>query len=213
MRLEDNIKVKSDSNLQNLSSIMIQFHSCGAVSVFWVSAFPSVLRWDLTSQLPSSFIFFSHHFLKKAGPFLFIKAHSPSSVVKYRLWSCVTLESPVCVLGSWVALVLPLLVSRLAGSLTTFPDFHLLQPLLQICFFGFKAVGAGGSFLTTLPHSFDKLHHVWVVENSFTELLARWRVLVSLWDNGASVASELSGCADTSVEQPRSVPRSRRTRG
>lgn len=63
-------------------------------------------------------------------PFLFIKAHSLGldgcEVVKYRLGSCVILESPVCFLGFRVGLVLLLLLLCLADSLTTFPDFHLL---------------------------------------------------------------------------------------
>lgn len=55
----------------------------------------------------------------------------------------------------------------------------------------------------SLP-SFDKVHHVWVVE-IFQVLQPRCRILVSLWDNGASVEGRLSGSTDTSVEQPRSL--------
>lgn len=90
------------------------------ISASWVSAFPSVLCRDLTSQLFSSVIISFPSFSKKHT---FSIHYSPLSgirwmsvVVKYMLWSCVILESLVCVLGSWVGLTLLAAASLLYSS-------------------------------------------------------------------------------------------------
>lgn len=105
--------------------------------------------------------------LQKTMPFLFIKAHSLGlgwmSVVKYRLWSCVILESLVCVLGPewpwcyYCCCCVLLVLWR--PSQTSICCSHCWK-------YGFLVwvVGPGGSFLTAPPPSFDKLHCVWVVE-------------------------------------------------
>lgn len=115
----------------------------------WVSAFPSVLCRDLTSQLFSSVII-SFPSLSKKHTFPF--HYSPLSgirwmsvVVKYMLWSCVILESLLCVLG-------PYLLLRLCYiRLMTFPDFPLLLPLLEILLFGVDH--RSWRIISCLPHS------------------------------------------------------------
>lgn len=181
------------------SWIMTKVYSYGAFSAFWVSDFPSALCWDLTSQFPSSVVYF---FSSLSLNCAFYFHYSPltglglMSVVKYRLWSCVILESPVCVFRSRVALVLLLLLLRLDGPLMTFPDIHLPQPLLEIWFLG---SGRGSSRMISHHAPFQLWQSAPCLSGrDFRELQARERILVSLWDNSTSVRSRLSGYTATS---------------
>lgn len=106
-----------------------------------------------------------------------------------------------------------LLLLLLTGPLTTFPDFHLLQPLLEMQLLRFRPWELEDNFLPPRPS--PALMNCAVSEHSeiFRELLAKCRILVSLGDNSASVESRLSGRTDTSAERLSSVACGRRTRG